>query len=555
MLHNVSDKTKRRILLILDLVSICLSFVLATIIRFARSIAPWQAQLYRTILVFLLLTWLFTYTFRHVRGRFYDVSEMDPLENLAKVIRDRFILYVILFIFLVGTKTSGQVSRKFLLYMILLDVGIDYVLRMLYRQILIHSEKNDNDPTDHILLITDSSDAGIAVQRLQNGLSGSTGSVIEGIAFAGSMNSAMGNKPYEDLEGRIPHTIRVFGMADDVLSPAHWGESGKCGSLFNRVYVYLPEADPDEINQLLEKCAEIGVTADVCITMNGTAIPGKMIHRGAGTTHHAAGENDSNYAVAEYTDMKKHCRVLGVNFAVTNVEAAASFILRNLNNLKGRYVCFCNVHTTVMAREHSDYRDIQNHSAYTFADGAPIASAENSRGHADAERCAGPDFMDAVFRATMDGRVGHYFYGSTQETVNLLEKRLKERYPGIRVCGTYSPPFRKLDEISEEEDEADIRRINDSGADIIWIGLGAPKQEQWMALHEGRINGTMFGVGAGFNFYAGNVKRAPKWIQRGGLEWLYRLFQDPKRLFNRYFVTNIKFAWYMLFDRFHEDSH
>ena len=123
---------------------------------------------------------------------------------------------------------------------------------------------------------------------------------------------------------------------------------------------------------------------------------------------------------------------------------------------------------------------------------------------------------------------------------------LLKKYPGIDIRGMYSPPFRKL---SEEEDAADIERINASGADIIWIGLGAPKQENWMHAHKDKINGVMMGVGAGFDFHAGTIRRAPKWVQKIGLEWLYRMSQDPKRLSRRYLVTNTKFMYYNLVDR------
>ena len=114
------------------------------------------------------------------------------------------------------------------------------------------------------------------------------------------------------------------------------------------------------------------------------------------------------------------------------------------------------------------------------------------------------------------------------------------------VAGMYSPPYKPLDQITPEEDAADMERINSTDPDIVWIGLGAPKQEKWMNLHQGRVNAVMIGVGAGFDFHAGMIKRAPVWIQRMGLEWLYRLTQDPKRLFNRYFTTNFKFIWYLL---------
>ena len=115
----------------------------------------------------------------------------------------------------------------------------------------------------------------------------------------------------------------------------------------------------------------------------------------------------------------------------------------------------------------------------------------------------------------------------------------------------YSPAFGDL---SKEEDAADVERINVADADIVWIGLGAPKQEKWMNVHKDHIHGVMMGVGAGFNFHAGNIKRAPRWIQKIGLEWLYRLFQDPGRLFKRYFVTNTKFFWYLLIDKISKKS-
>ncbi|MBQ6415673.1 MAG: WecB/TagA/CpsF family glycosyltransferase, partial [Butyrivibrio sp.] len=143
-------------------------------------------------------------------------------------------------------------------------------------------------------------------------------------------------------------------------------------------------------------------------------------------------------------------------------------------------------------------------------------------------------------------KVTHYFYGSTEETLTRLRENLEKKYPGINIKGMYSPPFRAL---SPEEDAEVVKRINDSGADIVWIGLGAPKQEKWMKEHEGMINAVMMGVGAGFDFHAGTAKRAPLWVQKIGFEWLFRLFTDPKRLFKRYFATNIKFIWYSFLDR------
>ena len=128
--------------------------------------------------------------------------------------------------------------------------------------------------------------------------------------------------------------------------------------------------------------------------------------------------------------------------------------------------------------------------------------------------------------------------------MGLLKEKFLKRYPDLKIAGMYAPPFRPL---TKEEDEAVINQINAVKPDFIWVGLGAPKQENWMNFHKGRLSGIMFGVGAAFDFHAGTVKRAPRWMQEWCLEWLYRLCQDPKRLFKRYLETNTKFIWRILF--------
>ena len=235
------------------------------------------------------------------------------------------------------------------------------------------------------------------------------------------------------------------------------------------------------------------------------------------------------------------CDVLGINYAVSSVDAAVQYVLQHIDELRGSYICFSNVHTTILSTHDDEYRRIQNGSAITFPDGAPIAREQRHSGYKDARRVAGPDFMEAIFSATKDGSFSHYFYGSTEETIHLLQKLLPENYPGIKLAGCYSPSFKPLESITQEEDLEDIMRLNSSGADLIWVGLGAPKQERWMAKHIGQLNGVMLGVGAGFDFYAGTVKRAPEWIKKAGVEWLFRLLQDPIRLWKRYAVTNTEF--------------
>ena len=134
----------------------------------------------------------------------------------------------------------------------------------------------------------------------------------------------------------------------------------------------------------------------------------------------------------------------------------------------------------------------------------------------------------------------HYFYGSTPETLALLKQKLAERYPGAQVVGMVSPPFRTL---SAEEEVKAVENICAAKPDFIWVGLGAPKQERWMAAHRGKVPGIMLGVGAAFDYEAGNIQRAPRWMQRCSLEWLYRLMQDPVRLLPRYFKTNFRYLW------------
>ncbi len=230
------------------------------------------------------------------------------------------------------------------------------------------------------------------------------------------------------------------------------------------------------------------------------------------------------------------CELLGVHIAAVNMNWVLEYLRKNILDIKGDYICVSNVHTTVTSYEDSKYLDIQNNALMALPDGGPLSSLGRKRGHVNMERVTGPSLMGEVFKEGYR----HYFYGSTEETLELLKNKLTKNYPNMTIVGMYSPPFRPL---TEEEDQEVIKQINDTNPDFVWIGLGAPKQEIWMSEHQGRINGLMIGVGAGFDYYAGNIKRAPLWMQNHNLEWLYRLIQDPKRLFKRYLVTNTKFIW------------
>lgn len=237
------------------------------------------------------------------------------------------------------------------------------------------------------------------------------------------------------------------------------------------------------------------------------------------------------------------CPILGVNILVTDMEKTVAFVEENIHRMSGEYVCVSNGHTTVMSYEDKDYLNIQNSAVMAFPDGEPLSIVSRGRGFKEAQRVTGPDFMGQMFiQGNQGDGLRHFFYGGSQDTLDTLEKVLREKYPNLQIAGMYSPPFRPL---TEEEDKQVVDMINESDADIIWVGLGAPKQERWMYDHWKKLHGLMFGVGAGFDYHAGKLKRAPVWMQKMSLEWLMRLMQDPRRLWKRYLVTNVKFIWFV----------
>lgn len=235
---------------------------------------------------------------------------------------------------------------------------------------------------------------------------------------------------------------------------------------------------------------------------------------------------------------KKYCTILKTNISVTNMQETVDYLSDNIEKLRGKYICVSNVHTTVMAFKDEKYRKIQNSAAMALPDGKPLSIVSRRRGYAQARRVPGPDVMPEIFKLSKEKGYRHFFYGGKKETLDKMKSRLLAQYPYLQIAGMYSPPFRTL---TKEEDEEIIRQINKSKPDFIWVALGAPKQEKWMYDHRGKVNGVMLGVGAAFDFIAGTVRRAPKWMQELCLEWLHRILQDPKRLISRYIGTNFTF--------------
>lgn len=210
---------------------------------------------------------------------------------------------------------------------------------------------------------------------------------------------------------------------------------------------------------------------------------------------------------------------------------------------QSRVVCVCNVHSVVTAKGDPALRAAIDEADMATPDGMPLAWVLRQRGFPGQRRVNGPDLMWRVLSLAQMQGVRVFFYGSTEGTLQRLCSSVGEAFPNLQIAGSYSPPFRAL---TQDEQNEDAERINSSGAQVVFVGLGCPKQEIWMHRNKGRIHAVMLGVGAAFDFHAGSLKRAPVWLQNSGLEWLYRLIQEPRRLFFRYVTTNSIFAWKLL---------
>ena len=233
--------------------------------------------------------------------------------------------------------------------------------------------------------------------------------------------------------------------------------------------------------------------------------------------------------------------ILGTGVDVLDPTSAADQIERWIGTRTPVYVSVANVHTVMETRWNREFAEAQRNANMVTPDGVPLVWFGRLSGFSDIRRVYGPDLMLELCRRSVDSGARHFCYGSTPEVLDRLVARLRTLYPGLRIAGTHSPPFRPL---TDEETAAVIDKINRSGADILWVGLGAPKQEQWMAEIRPRLQTpVMVGVGAAFDFIAGTKPQAPPIVRRLGLEWLFRLLSEPGRLWKRYLSTNPAFLW------------
>ncbi len=235
--------------------------------------------------------------------------------------------------------------------------------------------------------------------------------------------------------------------------------------------------------------------------------------------------------------------VIGAPVTVGDVDAAAATILAAAEAGKGGYVCVANVHMVTTARKDSSLLAAMEGALWVTSDGMPLVWALQRQGHEKARRVAGPDLMRHLLKAAETARVPVYFFGGDATTIAALKVALATQFPALVLAGICSPPLLPLKPAVDAET---VTGINGSHARLVFVGLGCPKQEYWMAAYAPHLMGVQIGVGAAFDFFAGTVRRAPRWMQTAGLEWLFRLCAEPRRLWRRYLVTNSRFIWYVL---------
>jgi N-acetylglucosaminyldiphosphoundecaprenol N-acetyl-beta-D-mannosaminyltransferase len=240
----------------------------------------------------------------------------------------------------------------------------------------------------------------------------------------------------------------------------------------------------------------------------------------------------------EPTRVRGRRNVVGVMIDAISYEEAVATIRRWAAGAESRYVCASNVHSVVAAKRDPQLAASLQNADLILPDGAPIAWLMRRSGQYDQRRVCGPDLMWRYFEVAAHHGESVYLYGSTPETLELLERRVARCFPGLKVVGSYAPPFRPL---SADEIREVAEKINSSGAGTVWVSLGCPKQEVWMAELRSSVRAVQIGVGAAFGFHAGTIRRAPKWMQRMALEWLHRLMSEPRRLWRRYLHTNTVF--------------
>ena len=233
--------------------------------------------------------------------------------------------------------------------------------------------------------------------------------------------------------------------------------------------------------------------------------------------------------------------ILGVNVSAIDMPLALDTIDAWIAARARQCVCVRDVHGVMACQTDAELRRIHHEAGLVTPDGMPLVWVSRLRGYGHVRRVSGSDLMFELCRRSVAKGYRHFLYGGAPGVAERLASNLRQRFAGLTIVGSYSPPFRPL---TPEEDDEVVRMINASKANVVWVGLSTPKQERWMAAHVGRLDApVLLGVGAAFDFHAGVKKRAPAWMQRSGLEWFFRLVTEPLRLWRRYLVMAPKFVF------------
>jgi N-acetylglucosaminyldiphosphoundecaprenol N-acetyl-beta-D-mannosaminyltransferase len=249
--------------------------------------------------------------------------------------------------------------------------------------------------------------------------------------------------------------------------------------------------------------------------------------------------------------MKRH-DILGVGVSAVNLGLAFEEIARWIEAGERHYVCVTGVHGIMESRRDPELRRIHNSAGLVTPDGMPLVWILKRAGLAYVDRVYGPDLMEEVSSRGRGRGIRHFMYGASEAALERLEAALRARHPGIEIVGSLSPPYRPL---TEAEDDEIVRIINDAAPNIVWVGLSTPKQERWMATHVDRLSANaLIGVGAAFDLCSGMVRQAPRFVQRSGMEWAFRLAMEPRRLWKRYLTNNPLFLLHLVRERLAGDA-
>lgn len=241
-------------------------------------------------------------------------------------------------------------------------------------------------------------------------------------------------------------------------------------------------------------------------------------------------------------------KIISILVNSISYQDAINHVLKLAKDKTSSYVCFANAHMTIEAHENKAFAEVVNNSTLTLADGMPLVHAFKKLYNIQQDRIAGIDFMPDLISECEKNNFSIFLFGSTELVLDKLKDELIRKHPKLKIAGVLSPPYKK--QFDEADNQLFIETINHSNPDVVFVSLGCPKQETWMAKHTNLIKAPLLGVGAAFEIHAKITKRAPSWMQKSSLEWLYRFMQEPKRLFKRYFKTNSLFMALFLKARF-----